>query len=414
MYKDPYIIVSVGRSGSSALAGMMYYLGMHMGDNFVPADRNNPGGHWEDKNFKELNLAFIKEHISEDEFLDKAGVRINKNATEHYFWGFKVPSTAQILDKYMEISDPKLIWCKRPKKEVIDSMKRAYGWDKEQAEFLYNERMEGIKKHFKNKDLAIDHKEIMTNPESVVEKLIEFTGISPLPEQKERAISHITKDVPPKSDKTKVLVMTPNGGSIRREVAYKLLETVKDGRYLVSVILPQGGSYNKNINKAIQETFLPGGYDFLLNIDADNPPLGNPLDLIQLNKDVMGFPTPQWSGEIIYPVAMDKVPKIDQYKSLPPEKHQGLQEVDVHGSGCILIARRVIEAVNKDENGPVWKDIWNETGTERTTADYNFCDRARENGFKVWSHFDYGCDHIKNLSMQDMLNYASKRGKYWG
>ncbi|MFW5902801.1 MAG: hypothetical protein ACOCTT_02865 [archaeon] len=418
MYRDPYIVLGTGRSGTSALAGMMFYLGFYMGDKFVPADKNNPAGHWEDKMFKNLNLNYIKDYISEDEFLDKIETRINMRGTEHKFWGFKVPSTAQVIDKYKEVCNPNLIWCKRPKEDVVNSMMEHYGWKEEQAEYLHDERIKMIEKHFnKKKDLKLTFKDIIEKPEDTVEKIIDYTGITPLESEKERAISHITKNKPPETDDTKVLVAVHNGGSIRREVAHQCLRMVVDGRYQVTIAFPQAKPYTKNVNRTIQNSFLPDGYDFLLILDSDNPPMKNPLDLIELNKDIIGLPTPQWSGEIIYPVAMDKVPN-KQFKSLPPEKHQGIQEVDAHGSGCILIARRVIEAVDQDDNGPVWNDIWQKKGTERTTADYNFCDRAKEKGFKVWAHFDYHCEHIKELSLQDILNYANRKPKgrnsqYW-
>lgn len=419
MYKKPYVVVGTGRSGTSMVAGMMNYLGFYMGVNLVPANRNNPAGHFEDNTFKQLNLSFLKDYISEEEFIEKIETRINMRATEHRFWGWKVPSTALVLDKYFQVTEPKVIWCKRPKRDVINSMKKSYGWSDEQSEYLYNERTKSIKKALKGKDyLELQFKDIIDNPKKVVKKLIDFSGIKPYKEQEERAIQHIIKDKPKKGDDTKILVALHNGGSIRKEVIYKALQMTTDGRYRVTIILPQAKPYTKNVNHTIQNVFLKGDFDFLLIVDADNPPIRNPLDLIELNKDILGLPTPQWSGDIIYPVAMDKVWS-NQFKSLPPERHFGLQEIDATGSGCVLIARRVIEAVDEDDEGPVWNDIWDDTGTTRVTADYNFCDRAKKLGYKVWTHFDYPCDHIKEISLDDMLNYANKKprggdSKYWG
>jgi hypothetical protein len=48
------------RSGSSATAGVMHLLGIHMGEKLLPATRNNPKGHFENANFVNLNQEILR------------------------------------------------------------------------------------------------------------------------------------------------------------------------------------------------------------------------------------------------------------------------------------------------------------------------------------------------------------------
>jgi GT2 family glycosyltransferase len=138
-------------------------------------------------------------------------------------------------------------------------------------------------------------------------------------------------------------------------------------------------------------------------MDSDNPPMAsrgrNPLELAELDKDVVVLPTPifhgGWKNPFLfncYDVADDG----DGYVEHHPQ--EGLQEVDVGGSGCMLIARRVLEAL-----APIPFRCGNdENGIQIYGEDFMFCEKAREKGFSIWSHFDYVCHHYKEV---DLLDY---------
>ena len=91
--------------------------------------------------------------------------------------------------------------------------------------------------------------------------------------------------------KTRVLVTVPNMGWIRRELFQVLLDCAADRRYDVRLHLPCAVPLENNqhqiINKMKEE-----GYDFWLNFDDDTAVMGNPLDLVELNKDIIGCPYP--------------------------------------------------------------------------------------------------------------------------
>jgi hypothetical protein len=115
------------------------------------------------------------------------------------------------------------------------------------------------------------------------------------------------------------------------------------------------------------------------------------MDLVALDKDIVACPTRQYHEGQLYWVVMRAVD--DGYQGYL-KKQRGLMEVDAVGTGCILIARRVLENIK----GPFVRE-WNEDGTQRLGTDFAFCKRAKKKGFRVWAHWDYPCAHFKELNL---------------
>ena len=78
---------------------------------------------------------------------------------------------------------------------------------------------------------------------------------------------------------------------------------------------------------------------------------------------------------------------------------QGLCEVDLVGSGAILIRRRVLE--HPDMRAP-FMDVFDADGLRKRGHDYEFCIRAKAAGFRVWLARDYVCGHSRQLEMLDV------------
>jgi len=192
---------------------------------------------------------------------------------------------------------------------------------------------------------------------------------------------------------------------IHKLVVYKILLLMGDGRCKINLIMPSHKPYVNNLHYIVND-FMEGNYDFWLNIDADNPPIQNPLDLVALNKDIIGLPTPIWhftgkkKGERpVYWNAYDYV--LDDRAYREHQVREGLQEVDAVGTGCILISRRVFE--HSEMRKAPFARKWNEDGTVDKGNDISFCERAKANGFKIYCHFDYPCDHMSELSMNETV-----------
>lgn len=160
----------------------------------------------------------------------------------------------------------------------------------------------------------------------------------------------------------------------------------------------------ENRNRAANAT-VEGGFDFMIMIDPDNVPLRNPIDLVLLNLDIVGMPYPAarnvGTGLEIGFLAMDKQADGNY---LDHKDRVGLKEVDAVGSGAMVVSRKVLEQVK-----PAFMRIWDENGYATKGIDFNFCDRAKALGFKVWAHYDYLADHIKEVSLLAVLDYSNGR-----
>lgn len=148
--------------------------------------------------------------------------------------------------------------------------------------------------------------------------------------------------------------------------------------------------------------FLHSGEDYWLSFDDDNPPkTGNPLDLVDLDLDVVGCPTPVFHSLVpgdrpYYFNALNKVPGGWR----PVENARGLVECDAIGTGCFLVARRVLLELQQKQ--PFMRR-WNADGTVAAGCDYSFCDRVKSAGFRVWAHFDYLCEHLNEIPLLEAI-----------
>jgi len=143
-------------------------------------------------------------------------------------------------------------------------------------------------------------------------------------------------------------------------------------------------------------TFLEGDYDYLLFIDADNPPPPNVLDLIDLDKEVIGLPTPiqmspiQGLNEMFWNVFGED--------DLPTKKSgQGLQEVNMVGSGVMLIKRNVLEKIENP-----FTTVRNGADLRIVGTDMAFCKKCKEQNIKIYTHWDYKCDHYKTINLSTL------------
>jgi hypothetical protein len=198
--------------------------------------------------------------------------------------------------------------------------------------------------------------------------------------------------------KPKVLVAIIHQGYIKTELA-SLISTIKgDTRANVDVIYSNQKPSENNRNSTCQIA-LAKGYDYFITIDHDIVPLKNPIDLVFLKLDVVGFACPQYNMSDpkfpIYLVGMDRV--ADGYKE--HKNKNGLQEVDAVGSGCLCLSKKVLEAIK----APFVRK-WNDDGIATTGLDFYFCEKAIEKNFKVYCHYDYLADHFKEVSLLSMLN----------
>lgn len=205
----------------------------------------------------------------------------------------------------------------------------------------------------------------------------------------------------------KVYVGIPCEGWIHKSIGEILICILEDKKgYDLGFEFRQAKPIDGNRNGLVKNA-LNGGYDYLLMCDYDNPPTRNPLDLVELDKDVIILPTPIWKCDEYYkyrganPIVwnvFDKIPGEDMWKGHIPDEI-GLEEVDAGGTGCVLIARRVLEKVR-----PAFIREWDEDGIQTISSDILFCRRAKDAGFEIWAHFGYPCHHFKPTDLIQVNN----------
>jgi hypothetical protein len=183
----------------------------------------------------------------------------------------------------------------------------------------------------------------------------------------------------------RVLISVTNEHWIHKMVVKRMLQLIQDTRYEIRIIMPSHKPY-----------------------DSDNPPEKNPLDLVALNKDVIGLPTPvthfdgKGTGDTpVYWNAYDYQPEFDAYK--PHGVFKGLRKVDAVGTGCVLFSRRVFEHPEM-QKGCFTRKL-NPDGTVDKGNDISFCERAIENGFEIYAHYDYFCGHFSEIEINEMVKH---------
>lgn len=182
-----------------------------------------------------------------------------------------------------------------------------------------------------------------------------------------------------------------------------LLKMQNDARVDATFIMPTHKPYVHSLHKTINEV-IDGDYDYWITFDDDNPPRANPFDLVFLNKDIIGCPTPVWQNHKPgdYPLFWNAL-KEDGDGWTPHKTKRGLQEVDAVGSGCLVVGVWVLKQMAQDPPHERWFfREWNDSGEVEKGGDFMFCKRAKRHGFSVWAHYDYPCYHFNEVELGEV------------
>ena len=213
-----------------------------------------------------------------------------------------------------------------------------------------------------------------------------------------------------------------NKGWIRREI-YAVLEKMKATPGVevtvenLNLTFAQPIFANRN---RISKRFLAHKpkQDYLMMIDDDIIPLHNPAELVFAKKDIVGSPAKvRQRGRTINWVAYMKHPDVEGYFSVDfanVDDTIDLLSVDIIGTGCILIRRRVLEKLfAKAKNGwdaPFTIEV-SETGDSKYGTDFAFCKRAQAAGYKIYTTPQRICEHVKELGLLDIQGYDDCDGR---
>jgi len=199
---------------------------------------------------------------------------------------------------------------------------------------------------------------------------------------------------------SKVLLAVPNTGYVHKHVVIAIINIMRDARAKTTLIMPSHRPTTDNRHRIVKD-FLDGDFDFLISIDSDNPPRNNVLDLVFLDLDVVGCPTPVWANKLRggYPIYWNALHAVDGgFHPHHVTENEGLVEVDAVGAGCLIVARRVLEKVKQP-----FADKFDGLGFRDMGHDYSFCVKAKEAGFRVFAHYKYPCMHFNEIEISEII-----------
>lgn len=202
-----------------------------------------------------------------------------------------------------------------------------------------------------------------------------------------------------------VQVVVLSLGWQRAEQQNFMLALSQENRYRIMLGRGKGKPVTNNRNQIVKR-FLdsPPEHKFLLMMDHDVVPQGNPLDYVEHDLDIVVFPCPIWkptqgaAGPVVWNIRLQDE---DGQRIRGKIEASGLREISEGGTGAMLIARRVLE--HPDMHAPFVEEM-DEYGVSTLGHDLAFCVRARAAGFRVWAALDCPCRHWETLDLSVVDN----------
>jgi len=217
----------------------------------------------------------------------------------------------------------------------------------------------------------------------------------------------------------KVLVWLPSYNGWYHDVAIEACEgMLLDNRFNVEIKRNTDRPVTHNLNKGAHYA-VANGFDWFIILDYDTSPTSNPLDLTLYNKHIISMATPIFNANNIpkgnFPIywnGFKYIEEKDGFSPLPAPNNweDGLVAVDAVGMGCCLIHRDVLLAIGDKPFERYVDDL----GNTVRSPDFVFSMKAKEKGFQCWIHYDYNCNHIKEVGLfevMDAINMMSRRAE---
>jgi len=204
------VVFGQRRSGTSLFSGVLYYLGIPMGEEALPTQvsNRNPKGFFEDRSIikiSEVMMRYIVQYesidASKEKLLKLFGGQIEKAMNKRKkdcngIWGVKDVNMVDLLDIYRGyLTQAHFIVVHR---NPLDVAKSYADWHKTDVQTTLSMVMRNYDKinesmAFENNKLLVSYDEAIRNPRKTVEEIIEFLKIQATEEQINNAISHIGK-----------------------------------------------------------------------------------------------------------------------------------------------------------------------------------------------------------------------------
>lgn len=166
------MVLTIGRSGSSATAGMLHKMGVNMGGPFNPVDANNKYGTFEDAAwFRTTRQILYKGGHVED---------YKPLMPSLPLWGRKDPGMVHtFLDAAHLFDDLRVVVVRRNQAAVVDSLQRAYKWIYPVAQSFYDvnaRKLDECLNCWHGRRCYVSYERILQRPLDIAQELAEFVA----------------------------------------------------------------------------------------------------------------------------------------------------------------------------------------------------------------------------------------------
>jgi len=206
------IILGMHRSGTSMLSGMLDRLGIAMGEDQPGRQVSNPMGHFEDGDLLSLNELILSQTggswdnpppaaqiQNQAALLDDKIQKIifdKQDANQDQDWGWKDPRTCLTINLYLPyLRNPYIIWSQRDPDSISSSLWVRNKMPEHQAKKLtehYQQQISDfLRDHPEVPVLRISYQDVIDQPETWINKVVNFLDLEVDEDQLVRAAEFI-------------------------------------------------------------------------------------------------------------------------------------------------------------------------------------------------------------------------------
>lgn len=192
----------------------------------------------------------------------------------------------------------------------------------------------------------------------------------------------------------KVYIAVYTTGWVRKELSLALIKWLRKTEHEVFIDFIEEEP-NEHARNTTTKRFLESNNDYFLQFDNDVLPSKNPLDLVDLNLDIISCPVWIYQHKLIL-----NIYKYNENKEylipidLKYHKEGGLIEVDATGTGILLCSRNALERLERP-----FERIYDSKGIATLGLDLAFSQKAKATGLRIYSHLDYISKHYKTIDL---------------
>ena len=190
-------------------------------------------------------------------------------------------------------------------------------------------------------------------------------------------------------------------------LAEALWKMRQNPRYAVTVKFWPGFGLDV-VRNQIVAGILASDTQFLIMVDDDLIPPDDLLEMAEQDCDIVGALCYGWdmkNGPFV--VAYHQGDDEQYFRPIPGRtENTGLHEVAFVGGGCMMIHRRVLEALPAP-----WFYFQIDPDGKKVvlSEDFVFCQNAAKQGFKIFLDTDRVCGHLKKVDLRDIVAQSARR-----